>query len=103
MNIDGLTAHADEDGYDPDKKQVEPYESADPDFGSLVDWARAHNYIPKMQSPPWNVFSAFVNAMNEAAGKVADARKAASEAAEKDALELSKEDWNRLKKGETNK
>lgn len=89
--------------YAPDKKQIEPYEAEEPDFGSLVDWARAHNYIPKLPSPPWNVFSAFIDAMNEGGGKVAAAKAEAAKAAEADALALAKENWARLKKGDTNK
>lgn len=89
--------------YAPAKKQVKAIGEAQQDFGGLVDWARAGNYIPKLPSPPWKVFAEYVEAINEAAGKLAAARKAEAEAAEKDARELAKEDWARLKKADTNK
>ncbi len=78
---------------DHEIKQLPP--AHDP--GSLWAWAAAGTYLPRIATPAWDALAGTLQAWSEAAEAEAAALSAKADQLAKDALELSKIDWDRLK------
>lgn len=67
-------------------------------ISSLWQWAEQNVYYPKSGSAAWDALADYLQVMDTAAATQAAALRDAATAAEKDARELAKLDWDRLTK-----
>lgn len=81
----------------PEKKPVSDVPQEDQDLGGMLGWARKNTLYPKTGSAAWQALAAYLEAMSEAATERASQIRTEADEAEKEALELSKLDWDRLK------
>lgn len=81
----------------PEKKQVEDVPEDDRDLGGLWRWARTHTLFPRSSSPAWNALAAYLDVMSSAAAARAEQIDKEAEESHKEAIDLAKIDWDRLK------
>jgi hypothetical protein len=67
------------------------------DPGSLLKWARINTLYPVMGGAAWNYMATFLTALNEGATNLATEIQARTADAEKAALAIEQQDWDRLK------
>ena len=81
----------------PEKKQIDDVPEDDRDLGRLWGWARTHTLFPRSGSAAWSALAAYLDVMSSAAKERAEKIVKEAEDNHKEALELAKVDWDRLK------
>lgn len=81
----------------PERKQLGDVPDDDRDLGGLWTWARTNTLCPRTGSAAWNALAAYLEVMSEAAATQASKLREEADQAEKEAMELAKLDWDRLK------
>jgi len=81
----------------PEDKPIDDVPPSERDLGRLWGWARKRTLYPKSDSAAWSALAAYLEVMSETATARADKMRTEADEAEKDAIELAKLDWERLK------
>jgi hypothetical protein len=68
-----------------------------PDNGTLLDWARRHNYYPRVGTPAYQMVAGILQSLSDAAGQRAAQLDARLDVLKKDVDAILARDWDRLK------
>ncbi len=81
----------------PIRVAVEPLPAGERFLGALWDWARRHTYYPISGSAAWAALAIVLQSLSDSAAEEATKLETEIEAVHREAIELSKLDWDRLK------
>jgi hypothetical protein len=81
----------------PNGVAIEPLPAGERFLGALWDWARRHTYYPTSGGAAWAALAIVLQSLSDSADAEATKLDTDMEAVHKEAIDLSKLDWDRLK------